>query len=307
MNMKTQLLICLSLFATTIATSNAAFGKRDEIEQSFQVQSGGTLSFDGDLANVDIRTGDSDTLRVEFVREFKVNTAAEADALRQKVDVLIANADGGVKVTVRDKGDKRDNDRNKIRLNFRIAMPRKFNVDLRTCGSGTIADVDGKVKASIRGGSITLGNVTGPVTVRTEGGSISAHDVGGDLEARSYGGSVAVGRVNGKVTARAEGGSVAITEATDSIEASAAGGSVAAYLSKQPRGDCKFIADAGNVDLRLVETAAVTIDARCSAGRLSSDFSLYGSQREDRLEGKINGGGPLVMVRASAGNIHLRK
>jgi hypothetical protein len=106
---------------------------------------------------------------------------------------------------------------------------------------------------------------------------------------------------------RANGGSITIDECTDAIDARAAGGSVAAYLSKQPRSDSRLIADAGNVELRLAESIAVNIDAACTAGRLSTEFSLYGHQDDDRLKGTINGGGPLVMVRASAGNVHLRK
>jgi len=159
----------------------------------------------------------------------------------------------------------------------------------------------------MRGGSIQLRNVTGPVTARTDGGSIGVRDVGGDLEATANGGSIAAARVNGKVMARANGGSVDIDEATDAIDAKAAGGSVAAYISKQPRGDCKLIAEAGNVELRMPESISVNIDASCSAGRLSSDFSLHGHQDEEHLKGTINSGGPLVMVRASAGNIYLRK
>lgn len=145
------------------------------------------------------------------------------------------------------------------------------------------------------------------MTARTDGGSIHVRDVGGDLEATANGGSIGATRVNGKVMVRANGGSVEIDESTDAIDAKAAGGSVAAYISKQPRGDCRLIAEAGNVELRLPESIAINIDASCSAGRLSSDFSLNGHQDEDRLKGTINGGGPLVMVRASAGNIYLRK
>jgi hypothetical protein len=91
--------------------------------------------------------------------------------------------------------------------------------------------------------------------------------------------------------------------------ARAAGGSVAAYISKQPKAETKIIAEAGNIELRLPATVAVTVDAACSAGRLSSDFSLLGHQVDDpgRLKGTINGGGPLVLLRASAGNISLRK
>jgi hypothetical protein len=288
--------------------AHAGSGLRDEIVDSFAVKPGGTLNFDSDLASVEITTSDTETLRAEFVREFKVNTAQEADALRQKLDVQMTKTGNDVKITVRWAGDRRnDRDLQKIRVNFRIAMPRKFNLDLRTIGSGRIGDIDGTVKAMMRGGSVQFHNVTGPLTARTDGGSISLHDIGGDLDATSNGGSVAAGRVTGKVFARANGGSVAIDEATDAIDVRAAGGSVAAYISKQPRSDSKLIADAGNVELRLPESIAINIDASCSAGRLSSDFSLYGHQDDDRLKGTINGGGPLVMVRASAGNVYLRK
>ena len=285
----------------------AGSGLRDDIVDSFAVKPGGTLNFDSDLANVEITTSETDTLRAEFTREFKVSNAQEADALRQKLDVQMRKTDNDVKVTVRWAGDRNDNERRKVRVNFRIAMPRKFNLDLRTIGSARVGDLDGTVKAVMKGGSIQFRNVTGPVTARTDGGSISLRDVGGDLDATSNGGSVAAGRVNGKVVARANGGSVAIDEATDAIDAKAAGGSVAACISKQPRSDSKLVAEAGNVELRLPESIAINIDASCSAGRLNSDFSLNGHQDENRLKGTINGGGPLVMVRASAGNIYIRK
>jgi len=295
----------LSAFAVGIA--HAGSGLRDEITDSFAVKPAGTLNFDSDLASVEITTSETDTLRAEFVREFKVSSAQEADALRQKLDVQMTKTDNDVKITVRWAGDRNDRELRKVHVSFRIAIPRKFNLDLRTVGSGRIGDVDGTVKAVMRGGSLQLRNVTGPVTARTDGGSIGVRDIGGDFEATSNGASIAAARVNGKVMVRANGGSITIDECTDSIDARAAGGSVAAYLSKQPRGASKLIADAGNVELRLPESIAINIDAACSAGRLSSDFSLLGHADNEHWKGTLNGGGPLVMVRASAGNIYLRK
>lgn len=297
----------MAVAALAIPAVHAASSTRDEIMETLAVKPGGTLNFDSDLADLEIMTSDTDTLRAEFVREFKVATAEEADALRQRVKVEMAKTDNGVQITVRVAGDPDWKERQRIRVNFRIAMPRKFNLDLRTCGSARIRDLDGTVKAVMKGGSLQFGDVTGPVTARTDGGSVSIRDVGGDLEVTSNGGSVDAGRVTGKVMARANGGSVTIDEATDAIDVKAAGGSVSAYISKQPRGDSKLIAEAGNVELRLPESIAINIDAACSAGRLNSDFSLYGRQEEDRLKGTINGGGPLVLLRASAGNINLHK
>jgi hypothetical protein len=297
--------VTLSVFA--FATANAGSGLRDEIVDSFSVKPGQTLDFDSDLANVEITTSETDTLRAEFTREFKVSSSQEAQDLRQKLTVEMAKNDKGVKVTVRWAGDRRGTEREKVRLDFRITMPRKFNLDLRTVGSAKIGDLDGTVKAMLKGGSVQFGHVTGPVTTRTDGGSVSIRDVGGDFDATANGGSVAVGRVAGKAMARANGGSVTIDEATDAIDLKAAGGSISAYLSKQPSSDSKLIAEAGNVELRLPESISVNIDAACSAGRLSSDFSLHGHQDNEHWKGKLNSGGPLVMVRASAGNIYLRK
>jgi len=299
--------LAILLVGTIAVTANAGSITRDVLEETYKVSPGGTLTFDSDLASVEITTNEIDTLRAEFKSDFKVTTAQEADALRRKLSVEMHKTDKGVEVLVRWTGGRNDDERRKVRLNCRIAMPRKYNLDIRTTGSGRIGDLDGTIKAVIRGGSLQLRNVTGPVTARTDGGSIGVRDIGGDFEATSNGGSIAAARVNGKVMVRANGGSITIDECTNSIDARAAGGSVAAYISKQPRADSKLIAEAGNVELRLPESIAVNIDASCSAGRLSSDFNLTGRQDENRLKGTINGGGPLVMLRASAGNIYVRK
>jgi hypothetical protein len=307
----------LALGTIALSAAGAPAGTRDEIEKSFQVRPGGTLKFDAELGNAEIVTGNTDTVKVEFVREFRVPTAEEANELRNKLTVEMGQTDltgtaadgNAVKVTVRFDDDRRGARREKVRLDFRITMPRKFNLDLRTVGSATVGDVEGTVKASTRGGSLKMANVSGPVTARSEGGSVRIGDVGADVEARSFGGSTAIGRVTGRVVASAEGGSVSIEEATNGVEARAAGGSVKAWISKQPAGDSKIIAEAGNIDLRLDSSVAVNVDAACTAGRLRSDFSLNGHQVDDpgRLKSAINSGGPLVMLRASAGNIDLHK
>src|SRR3954471_7086835 len=98
-------LLIMALSALAMSVAQAGSGLRDEIFETFAVKPGGTLTFDSDLANVEITTSDTDTLRAEFTREFKVGNAQEADALRQKVDIEMAKTDNGVKVTVHVAGD----------------------------------------------------------------------------------------------------------------------------------------------------------------------------------------------------------
>src|SRR2546423_885723 len=245
MKMKNPILLMMVLSVFAVGTAHAGSGLRDEIVDSFAVKPGGTLNFDSDLANVEITTSDSDTLRADFTREFKVGNAQQADALRQKLNVEMTKTGNDVKVTVRWAGDRNDRELRKVSVNFRIAMPRKFNLHLRTVGSGRIGDIDGTVKAVMRGGSVQLHNVTGTVTATADGGSISLRDVGGDLDAISNGGSVAAGRVNGKVTVRANGGGGGLDEATGASAGQAAGGSGSGPIFKQTRRGLKMIAATG--------------------------------------------------------------
>ena len=106
-----------------------------------------------------------------------------------------------------------------------------------------------------------------------------------------------------------ERGSLWIKEAADGIDATVAGGSVTAFLPKTPRSDCKITATDGTIELRLGESVAVTIDAAWSSGGIMSDFKIASKEgkKGNSLKGDINGGGPLITLRTTAGSIHINK
>ena len=308
--MRSFSLIALSAVALGIGANSALPpGTQDEIEKSFQVRPGGLLTFDAELADAEIVTEDTGAIRVEFKRRFKVDTAREADELRKKLSIEMAQSDNNVKVIVRFADDRNQTNRGKVQLDFRITMPRKFNLELRTAGSATVADLDGTATVSTAGGSLTLGNINGPVRAKSEGGSLQVGNVGGDLQARSYGGSVTLGRINGRATTLAEGGSISMAGAGEIVEATANGGSVKASISKPPHSACTITAKAGSIELQLPASAAANIDAACTGGGIMSEFAVAGDAggERTRLKGDINGGGPVLILRATAGSIHLRK
>jgi hypothetical protein len=301
--------IAVCAIGNTAAWAEREPGITDRVEKSFPAKPGGLLTFESNIASAHIETANTDRVRVEIERTARVATQAEADELLKKLSLEMVPENAGVRITALGPEERNWRGGSRLHLKARITIPRKFNVELRTVGSSSVADLDGTAKLATSGGSLKVGNVSGPVTAKSGGGSITIGDVGGDLEARSGGGSIKTGRVAGRVIANAGGGSITIAEATDAIEATAQGGSVSAYISKQPRSACKLIANAGSVDLRLADTAAMTVDAECSAGRIKSDFAVQssGTASSGRLKGDIAGGGPALVLRAAAGSINLRK
>jgi hypothetical protein len=292
-----------------IGMTKAQAGIQDEVHKSFKVAPGGQLTLDSDVGNVEITTGSSDTVSVEIKRRLKVDGRQEADELLRNLTLDVSQSGNDVNVIVKLVDDNNQTNRRKIQMDFRVSMPRNFNLKLRTVGSASVGDVQGAVNASTAGGSLSIGNVEGPLTAKSGGGSLTVGNVGGDLDARSGGGSITVGRINGRVSASAGGGSVSIEEATDAIEATASGGSVKAYISRQPSAGFNIRADAGNIDLRLPDSVSISVDASCTAGRVTTEYGLTAAadNHGSSLKGDINGGGPPVVLRASAGNIRLRK
>ncbi len=308
-----RILIRLAIVCALAATSSLLHAAeyrpatRGQPEKKFVVKPGGLLIFDADLAHGEVETGDFESVRIEFESYYKVDTAEEVEALYDKLSIEMSQTDNTVKVTVR-FADENQANREKVRLNFKVAIPRKFNLDFRTGGSATVNDIDGAVEASTLGGSLTVKNVTGSVTASSKGGALTVGDVGGDLEARCEGGSATIGRVNGRVVMTAEGGSVWIKEAAG-VDATVTAGSVTAYIPKTPTADCKITASAGTIELRLGESVAATIDAAWTSGGIMSDFKIASKEgkKGNSLKGDINGGGPLITLRTSAGSIHLNK
>ena len=78
-----------------------------------------------------------------------------------------------------------------------------------------------------------------------------------------------------------------------------------------PEADCTLGTSGGSVTVVVPEAAALNLDARTSAGRVSSELPVVavvsGEAKRGELNGKINGGGPLLKLRTSAGSIDLRK
>lgn len=307
----------LILFAFTCAiAANCSFleageykpATRGQPEKKFVVQPGGLLIFDADLAHGEVETGDFESVRVEFQSYYKVETAEEVEALYDKLSIEMSQTENTVKVTVR-FADSNQANRDKVRLNFKVAIPRKFNLDMRTGGDARIDDIDGTVKVSTDDGSLRVDNVTGSLTASSKRGSLTIGNVGEDLEAHCVGGSATIGKVGGRTVATTTGGGLTIKEAADAIEATTNAGWVNAFLLKSPGSDCKITANDGGIDLRLAESVAVTVDAACTNGSIVSDFKISGKSvpQSNQLKGDINGGGPVVTLRASKGSIHLNK
>ena len=325
--------IMLILQGVLFAGMAVADAADNNIKRSFQVVPGGRLTVDSDRGLIEVRTADRDQVDVKIERKVRRIGKWSVEEVLEDFPITFDHSDDGV--TIRAKYDggllRRWNwERNRLQIKFLITVPQRYNVDLKTAGAGiSVGDLEGEVRGQTSGGSLRLGNIEGPVWGRTSGGSIKLEGTQGDadvktsggritigsvagaVEAKTSGGSISIDKATGGVNAKTSGGSITVEEVMGGINAKTSGGSIKAYISRQPEGDCSLETSGGSVTAYLVEDIGIDVEARTSGGSVSTDVPIttvvQGKVRKNRLQGAINGGGPLLKLRTSGGSIRLRK
>jgi len=185
-------------------------------------------------------------------------------------------------------------------------------------GSIEIGKSAGPVEAKTAGGSIRIGPTKGAVRAETAGGSIGIDEVDGPVVAETAGGSIKINGATGNVEAETSGGSITVRGALAAVEAETAGGSIEVELLAGG-GDrhCSLETSGGDVRLYLPTKIKATVDAevRIEGWRkadygIYSDFDLDIKKDEGRrvtARGKINGGGSLLRLRTTNGDIHIER
>jgi len=209
---------------------------------------------------------------------------------------------------------------------------------LRTGGCNiTVRDVKGKVNAETGGGNVYVasvqqdavieaggGNVQikqcqGHVKASTGGGNIDLGDIGGSAEIETGGGSIHLASAKGRVLANTGAGTIELYGVPSArVETGAGGITLKLVNTGNERHDSDLETSVGDITVYIASDVAINVRATVDMGnghQIKSDFqdirvSSEGDQWGPKTlvaEGKLNGGGPMLKVHTSTGDICLRK
>lgn len=333
MKIQRAMLVAVAILATSLLASSPVASAQGQatIERTLQVQPGGTLTVEASFGSIEVLTVSGNSVAVRVEREVRDRYSSDESRILAEHQVDISQSGNDVRVETQVSDAARDRWRDDysgtpLSVEIVITVPTAYNVDLDTAGGHIeVADLSGEVRAHTSGGHMTFGNIdgsidadtsgghielrgsSGTVDVRTSGGHIEIGEVEGTVSANTSGGHIVIERAGGEVTARTSGGSIEVEEVLGTINASTSGGSVKARISEQPRGDCSLHTSGGSITVWLAEGIALDLDAEAGWGGVSTEFPVTGTVRRGEVKGTINGGGPELVLRTSAGGIEIRK
>lgn len=187
-------------------------------------------------------------------------------------------------------------------------------------GGGSVDIESGGLGGSIEtgGGGVQVKHCKGALKVSTGGGGIDLGDIGGPVEIDTGGGSIHLNSAKGHVHAETSGGSIELYGVPSAQAETGAGGiTVKLVNTGAERRDSELETSAGDITVYIASDVAVDVRASvdlANGHRITSEFPDIRVRSEGdwgsktlSAEGKLNGGGPVLKVRTTTGDICFKR
>lgn len=190
-----------------------------------------------------------------------------------------------------------------------VKMPKSLNLQLTTSGGDIqVREITGAATISTSGGDVKVTDLIGVLKASTSGGDLVLSSITGKIYASTSGGDIKVNTVSGVTEVSTSGGDVNVKNAKGFVDASTSGGDIYVDIRKECDG-VRASTSGGDLVVNLPAATALNLDARTTGGRVSItddlEVSFKGTMKKDKVDGKINGGGPDVHLRTSGGDIRI--
>jgi len=260
--------------------------------------------------------------------------------LNEKYILTVDVANGKLNAVAKSK-EKNMDWKKALNISFKVYVPSGVSTDLSTSGGNiTISNLSGAQQFSTSGGNLDIDKVSGTIRGRTSGGNIDVEDSKSDIDLHTSGGNIDAKNCDGKIKLKTSGGSLTLENLNGEVDANTSGGSVrgkniqgaldthtsggnihlddlACSLETSTSGGnidvsfkslSKFIRisnSGGNIALELPKNKG--LDLKLEADRIKTDKleNFSGDVDEDKIKGKLNGGGTTVDVHSGSGKITL--
>lgn len=172
-----------------------------------------------------------------------------------------------------------------------------------------IDDVGQDLEVSTGGGHIETGDVHGDLTTSSGGGHVSARRVEGNVRASTGGGGIRVDGCAGDAEVSSGGGSIELSDMEGFVSADTGGGDIEVSLSDRHTAGVDLDTGDGDIVLYVPRGTGFDVEAVARHGYIDTDLSdLRGaSGSRDRFSGRLHGGGSLLKLRSSDGDIRIRE
>jgi len=288
------------------------------VERVFPLVPGevGMVKLEVFYGSVMVEAAEGDVIRAEVTLDFETDQETVADRVQKNLTLAFAQKGSVVTVGAEYSRSVHWDFENwpPVKPAFKLFVPARCNLDLFTHDGNLVVGVlGGAMKARTHYGSITFRGVQGSIEARSEFGDITVQHCTGALKLRSVSGNFRVGPVGGFADVFGYGGEIEVQSAGGGIKAETSGADLLVGFAHPVTAPATLSTGGANVILTFDQHSACTLDLRASIFgkvvnvkdrlRLTPTSGGFG---KSRLKATLNGGGPLIAVKASGGYVYVQ-
>lgn len=150
------------------------------------------------------------------------------------------------------------------------------------------------------------------IRVQANSGSIVLKDIEANIDAETSSGAISIDNSQGNISASCRSGSIKILGAQGAVKSiRTSSGRIYVELEEvdADASQMSFQSSSGDISLFLPADIDAEVDIRTTSGRISTDFriTVEGTFEKNELQGTIAAGGILIRLRATSGDVSLRR
>lgn len=255
------------------------------LEETFN---GRSIEMDVSSSDIDIRTWDEGTIRIEArysggsPDNYTVDIEQRSDGIRVSEDI---ESCFGIGFCSR-------------YLEYEILIPQNGDVNLQTSsGDVSIADIDGEIRLSTASGDISLDSVQGILDISTASGDVELESGQiTDAQVRTMSGEIELEGVSNNLVLESVSGNITVEDAQDSrLTIQNTSGNFAYTGTLADSEQHRVSSVSGNVEVYLPEDTGLSLQIDTLSGDVENEFNAQDVRRN----------GPALRINTVSGNIDL--
>ncbi len=339
---KTILAGTFILLAALVTSSSSAQRQEEIVSRYFWLKEEGLVSLNNPRGDISIQSGENDYIEVIATKLVEGSNEKRMKKALEKIKVEFVATEDNLHIKT-DLGESRFKtfflfdkvwnffSTTQRRVDYQLWVPPGVNVlaettsgnffikgirgDVKTKGvSGRteFSSIQGKVEAETISGEIKLVEVEGEVNLSSLSGDLSLDQVKGTIFATSTSGKLQMSSVEGIIRGYTRSGKIVMRKIRGVVELlETTSGDIQAELLEVADDWLGMIFDSvsGDIEVSLPRNLRANLGIKTVSGRISCNFTILtrGEFEAGTLGGPINGGGPLVEIETTSGDIFLRR
>lgn len=334
--------VFISLAALVASSSSAAQRQEEIVSRHFWPKEKGLVSVNNPRGNVRIQSWENDYIEVVATKLVEGSNEKRMKKALERIEVEFVTTEDDIHIKT-DLGESRFKtffpfdklwnffSTTQREVDYQLWVPSQVNVLAETTsGNLFIQGIRGDVKTKTVSGRMKFSSIQGNVEAETILAEIELVEVEGDVNLSSLSGNISLNQVKGNIFATSTSGKLQMSSVEGTIRGRTISGKIemrkirgVVELIETTSGDIQaellevaddwlgmiFDSVSGDVEVTLPRNLRANLGIKTVSGRISCNFTILtrGEFEAGTLGGPINGGGPLVEIETTSGDIFLRR